>query len=96
MFAIANPDAPLFQWASGRAPQARRRLLRQHGWALSVRRRGATRLRDFARRAVTARPRPFSGGDAQAALSDGDAYPCAADFARSVRPEPFPLSFFFY
>ena len=39
MFSITNPDASLFQGGSGRAPQMRQRLLRQHGWALAMRRR---------------------------------------------------------
>lgn len=96
MFAIANPDASLFQRASGRARQARQRLLRQHGWALSARRRSAAGLRDPEGRAVTTRQRPPADGYTRAAAPLGDSFPGAADLAW-VRPDPFPLTFnFFY
>ena len=97
MFAIANPDASHFQRASGRARQARLRLLRQHGWALSARRRSAARLRDPEGRAVSTRQRPFADGYTRAAVPSGDPYPGAADVAPCVRPEPIPVSLnFFY
>lgn len=72
MFAIANPDASLFQRASGRARQARQRLLRQHGWALAIRRRNATHARDPERRSITPRQREPPDGDLRSEFAGGE------------------------
>lgn len=58
MFAVANPDASPCQRASGRARQICQLLLRQHGWALAVRRRMSTDARESG--AVRATP-PLRG-----------------------------------
>lgn len=68
MFAIANPNASLFQRASGRARQMRQRLLRQHGWALAMRRRMSADCREPGAARAPLRPRTTGHDETREAL----------------------------
>jgi hypothetical protein len=68
MFAIASPDASLFQRASGRARQMRQRLLRQHGWARAVRRRRSTDARESGAARTSPRLRGTAGDEVREAF----------------------------
>jgi len=92
MFVIANTDAALFQRGSGRAARARLRLLRQHTWALFIRRRSVARSRDCGSRAVATRARELPGEDLDPGFLDQGCASALAGPVSSSRSEPASLS----